>query len=158
VRTWDENRVAINELWPLVQFTAEEKRLWTDDLSGLDQDSLYDAIRNVKRNNESNYPQLKWVRDEYRSLDRVRKLSSRRSSAEEPRQVVKIDADQNARMRDELTIVVDQAGNGDYESIVELIADKAAGHKIEMATAFGLVRYLQRRLGMANGGRIGDAA
>jgi hypothetical protein len=158
VRTWDDNRVAINELWPLVQFTSEEKRLWTDDLSGLDQGSLYDAIRNVKRNNESNYPQLKWVRDEYRSLDRVRKLSSRRSLHDEPRQLVKIDADQNARMREELTLVVDDAKHDEYRSIVDLIADKAACHKIEMATAFGLVRYLQRRLGMANGGRIGDAA
>lgn len=157
MRTWDENRRAINELWPLLQFTGEEKRLWTDDLSGLDQDLLYDAIRNVKRNNESNYPQIKWVRDEYRSLDRVRKLAARKPVTDEPRQVVRIDADVNARMRDELRIVVEQATLNDKDSVVDLIADKAAKLQIEMQTAFGLVRFLLDRLGLSNGGFLGGA-
>lgn len=158
MRTWDDNRCAINELWPLLQFTGEEKRLWTDDLSGLDQDLLYDAIRNVKRNNESNYPQIKWVREEYRSLDRVRKLAARKPVSDEPRQVVCIDADVNARMREELRIVVEQATMQDYDDVVSLIADKACELKVEMQTAMGLVKFLQDRLGLSNGGRIGDAA
>ena len=158
MRTWDENREAMNQLWPTHAWTAEEATLVRQDLSPLDQDILWDAIRNAKRNHDTPFVHLKWLLDEYRSLHRVRKLVSRQSASEQPRQIVRIDADQNARMRAELTAVVDQATHDDYQSIVGLIADKAAELKIEMATAYGLVRYLQRRLGLANGGRIGDAA
>lgn len=158
MRTWDLNRQTINQLWPLMEFTPEEKKLWHDDLSGLDQAVLYDALRNVKRNNDTNYPQLKWVRDEYRALDRVRNLRRPVPANGEQKQIVNIDADQNARMRDELKVAIELAQPSDWQSTVDLIADKAGKCDIEMATAFRLVRYLNDRLGMSNGGRIGDAA
>lgn len=160
MRTWDENRQSINGLWPMAQFTEEERRLWHDDLSGLDQNVLYDAIRNVKRNHESLYPQLKWVRDEYSSLDRLMRVRSRSAAAASgtPVPIVRIDADANARTRDELKIVVDLATPSDFKTTVSLIADKAAECEIEMATAFRLVRYLLERLGMARGGVIRGAA
>lgn len=158
MKTWDTNRQAINQLWPLMTFTDEEKRLWHDDLSGLDQAVLYDSLRNVKRNNDSNYPQLKWVRDEYRALDRVRSLRRSTTPHGEEKQIVNIDADKNARMRDELKVAIELAAPSDYDATVDLIADKAGKCEIEMATAFRLVRYLNERLGLANGGRIGEAA
>lgn len=158
MRTWDTNRQTINQLWPLMTFTDEEKRLWHDDLSGLDQAVLYDAIRNVKRNNDTNYPQLKWVRDEYRVLDRLRNVRRSASATGEQKQIVNIDAQQDARVRDELKIAIETASPPDYQFTVDLVAEKAAKCEIEMATAFRLVRYLNERLGMANGGRIGDAA
>lgn len=158
MRTWDENRQAINQLWPLMTFTDEEKRLWHDDLAGLNQDVLYDAIRNVKRSNDSNYPHIKWVRDEYRGLERLSKFAGRKTADGEPRQIVQIDAEQNAKMRDELKVAIECATAADFESTVRLIADKAAAYKIEMATAFRLVRYLLERLGMANGNVYGGAA
>ena len=158
MRTWDDNRQAINQLWPLMTLTEEEKRLWRDDLSSLDQPVLYDAIRNVKRNNDSNYPQLKWIRDEYRALDRIRNFSNRRSSAGEPRQIVNIDSAENARMRDELKIAIELATRADYQSTVDLIADKASQHKVELSTAYRLVRYLNERLGMNDGGHLGGTA
>jgi hypothetical protein len=84
MRTWEENKTAINQLWPMAQFTEEERRLWHDDLSGLDQAVLYDAIRNVKRNNESLYPQLKWLRDEYRHLSRLARVLRHRLDPRPP--------------------------------------------------------------------------
>lgn len=158
MKTWETNRQAINQLWPLMTFTDEEKRLWNDDLSCLDQAVLYDAIRNVKRNNDTNYPQLKWVRDEYRALDRVRNLRRPVSANGEQKKIVNIDSDKNARMRDELKVVIELAEPSDWQATVDLVADKAGKCEIEMATAFRLVRYLNDRLGMSNGGRIGDAA
>lgn len=158
MRTWDDNRRAINELWPLMEFTGEEKKLWHDDLGGLDQVVLYDAIRNVKRNNETNYPQLKWIRDEYRGLHRLQKFVAVKTSSGEPRQVVKIDAASDAKMRDELRVVVDMATPEQFKSTVDLIADQAAKLQIEMATAFRLIRYLITRLGLADGGNVGGAA
>lgn len=158
MKTWDTNRQTINQLWPLMEFTPEEKKLWHDDLSGLDQAVLYDAIRNVKRNNDTNYPQLKWVREEYRVLDRLRNMRRPIAPTGEPKQIVNIDADKNAAMRDELKVAIELAEPCDYQFTVDLVADKAGKCEIEMATAFRLVRYLNERLGIAAGGRIGDAA
>lgn len=158
MRTWDQNRQAINQLWPLMEFTGEEKRLWHDDLGGLDQDVLYDSIRNVKRNNDTNYPQLKWVREEYRVLDRLRKLRQQKPVSQEPRQTVQIDPAQDCRCRDELRVAIELAQPSDQQTFVDLIADKAAKCEIEMATAIRLVRYLNERLGMSDGGSIGGAA
>ena len=158
MRTWDENRAAMNQLWPTHVWTEEELRLVRQDLSPLDQDILWDAIRNAKRNHDTPFVHLKWLLDEYRSISRLRKLAAVKTTTSEPRQVVQIDSGENARMRAELTIVVDQATAEDYQTVVDLIAEKASQLKIEMTTAFSLVKYLQERLGMKNGGQIGDAA
>jgi len=155
VRTWDENRVAINQLWPKCEWTDEERKLMHDDLEPLDQAVLYDAIRNVKRNNDTLYPQLKWFRDEYRSLNRVKSLQERRPNPErEQRQVVRIEKRDDDKMAGELRAYIDGCTPGDWREAVDFIADKAASLKVEMATAFRLCRYLNERLGMAQGGRI----
>lgn len=158
MRTWDDNREAMNQLWPKHEWTYEERKLVCEDLSPLDQDVLYDAIRNAKRNHDTPFVHLKWLTDEYALLLRMRNAAQRARREPEPRQVVKIDADENARMRSELRSVIENATAGDYHSIVDVIADQAAKCKVEMSTAFGLIKYLQQRLGMNNGGRIGDAA
>lgn len=157
MRTWDDNKQAINQLWPMAQFTEEERRLWHDDLSGLNQDVLYDAIRNVKRNTESLYPQLKWMRDEYRHLNRlVQYVSKPAAAGSEKREIVNIDKEQNKRYRDQLRILIESASPSDFWPTVDVIADKAAEKRIEMATAYGLVQYAIERLGLdeKSGGRI----
>lgn len=157
MRTWDENRVAISELWPLMEWTGEEKKLWIDDLSVLDQTLLYDAIRNVKRTRDTNYPQLVWIREEYRTLERLHKAATKTSNPVEPRELQKVAAADDQRYRDELMEVVRMASPADFEMIRDLIADKAAAVKIEMATALRLMNFLLQRTGRAQGGRP-DAA
>lgn len=157
MRTWDENRRAISELWPLMEWTAEEKKLWIDDLSVLDQSLLYDAIRNVKRNNDTNYPQLKWIREEYRTLSRLSQAAVRSGKPPEPRELQKVDAADDERYRAELMEVIRMASPADFEMIRDLISDKAAQVKIEMATALRLINFLLQRTGRAQGGRP-DAA
>lgn len=156
-RTWDDNRQAINQLWPMNQLTEEERRLWSDDLSRLNQDMLYDALRNVKRNHDSNYPQIKWIRDEYRTLDRLASLKSRRPASAEAKVPVIIDTDAEARMRDDLKVMIETATPADKDATVDMIADKAGKCEISMATAFRLVRYLLERLGLSNGMRFGGS-
>jgi len=154
VRTWDDNRNAINQLWPMAQFTDEEKRLWSEDLSRLDQVLLYDAIRNVKRTRDSLYPQLPWVLAEYRDLWRARK-STERKPAQERRTPVVIDKDTDVQMERELRTVVEMATRETHIETVDIIADAAARLKIEMKTAYGLVRYLLKRLGLDRGNAMG---
>lgn len=158
MRTWEQNRNAINELWPLMVFKNEEKALWHHDLGGLDQESLYDAIRNVKRNNDTNYPQLKWMRDEYRVLHRLKNFAATKAKSSEPISPVRIDSVSELKMRDDLRTVADMATLEDFKSTVDLIADKTANLQIGMETAYGLVQYLNERLGLARGGNIRGAA
>ncbi len=159
MRTWDENKTAINQLWPMAQFTDEERRLWHDDLGGLDQAVLYDAIRNVKRTHDSLYPQIKWILDEVRGLSRLKKVAEQKAktSTQEKREVVVIDAATDKRMKAELTSVVEMATQANYRETVDLIASKAAALQIEMATACSLVLYLLARLGLKRGNVLGDA-
>lgn len=155
MRTWDDNRRAINQLWPMCEWTEEERKLFTEDLSGLDQAVLYDAIRNVKRSNETLYPHLKQFRDEYRRLFHLKKLTDRKLKvAEEPKQTVHIDSDSNERCRLELREYIESVSPSDYEHTRDLIADRAARLEIQLETAFGLGRYLVERLGMASGGVV----
>ena len=155
MRTWEDNKTAINGLWPMMQLTDEEKRLWHDDLQPLDQAVLYDAIRNVKRNNDTLYPQLKWMREEYRTLSRMKTLQDKRSNPDrEPRQIVKISKRDDERMAQDIRTYIDECTPGQWQEAVDFISDKAAELKIELATAFRLCRYLNERLGMAQGGRI----
>lgn len=150
MRTWEENRTAINQLWPMVQFTDEEKRLWHEDLSRLDQVLLYDAIRNVKRTRDSIYPQLPWILNEYRDLSRARKAAEKKPAAERHSPVV-IDKDTDIQTARELKTVVEMATRETYQETVDIIADSASRLKIEMKTAYGLVMYLLKRLGLDRG-------
>jgi hypothetical protein len=156
VRTWEDNKRAINQLWPRAEFTDEERRLWHDDLSGLNQDVLYDAIRNVKRANDTLYPQLKWFRDEYRNLERLRRFADQTKvkGSDEPKQLVSIDKGADAKMRDDLRAFIDTLTPSQWREGLDLIADKAAKCQIELATGVRLGRYLNDRLGMSDGGRI----
>lgn len=154
MRTWDENRTAINQLWPMVQFTDEEKRLWSEDLSRLDQAALYDALRNIKRTRDSLYPQLPWVLAEYREVMRARKATERRPAAERHTPVV-IDRDTDLQVGRDLKAVVEMTTRETYTETVDMIADSAARLKIEMKTAYSLVQYLLKRLGMGNGNAFG---
>ena len=155
MRTWDQNKTAINQLWPQCQWTDEERRLWSDDLSSVDQDVLYDATRNVKRNNDTLYPQLKWFREEYRSLKRLKDARNPSRSSAEPRpSKVDIAAELDARTKADLMLVVDDATVENHREVITLIADKAADLQVRMHTAYRLVSYLLQRLGLDCGGRV----
>lgn len=155
MRTWQDNRTAINQLWPQCQWTEEERRLWSDDLHSLDQDVLYDAARNVKRNNDTLYPQLKWFREEYRSLKRLRDVRNPNRPSSEPRPArVDITDELDDRTKADLMLVIDDATVENHREVITLIADKASKLQVRMHTAYRLVSYLLQRLGLDGGGRI----
>lgn len=157
MRTWEENKQAINQLWPRAEFTNEERKLWNDDLGSLDQSVLYDAIRNVKRNTDTLYPHIKWFREEYRGLHRVRKFSEERATpGAEPRKPVVIDAKTNDATRETLREWLSQLVPADYQQGIDCISQHAHDLKIGLETAYGLNRYLQGRLGLLNGGHLGE--
>ena len=76
-RNWDDNRETINDLWPLLELRPAEKDLGHDDLSALDQETLYEALREVKRTKESPWPQLAWIHEAYRQLRSAQRSAER---------------------------------------------------------------------------------
>ena len=146
-RTWDENRSAINQLWPVMQFTDEEKRLWHDDLCSKDQDTLYDAIRNVKRNKDSQYPQLKWVLDAYRDLEHAKRQTTKRHQYSEPEEApcrVFINKAESLRYTQEFVAYIDAAEPRDFDEVKNRILDKLP--KLESISAMRLLNYARKRL------------
>ena len=145
MKTWDSNRETINDLWPILELREEERKLWHDDLSMLDQTLLYDALRNVKRQKESAFPQLAWILAAYRELFAARNAITKRAKVEHVEKV-KLDIDDagDRRLADEFTFVIDNATPSEFEKIKHMVLDKLDGMK--SVTAFRLMRYARKRL------------
>lgn len=157
MRTWDENRNAINQLWPMAKLTDEERRIWHEDLAGLDQVTLYDAVREVKRTRDTLYPQLKWVLDSYRELSAARRKALRPSVDGGKRLDLSIDDQVDARLADELVALIDVSAGADFPSVEKLVLDKLP--KMHAKTSIRVLTYARRRLlgESAKFGRVDDA-
>ena len=145
-RTWDDNRSVINELWPVAQFTGEEKRLWHDDLSPLDQDILYDAIRNAKRSHDSVYPQLKWILDAYRELNNLRRAALRLTEPREKKTKWDIDDAHDREARNEMMEWVDRADPREYRDIFDAVFAQGTFERLHSITALRIISYAKHRL------------
>jgi hypothetical protein len=145
VRTWDENRASINQLWPQCQWTDEERRLWHDDLHALDQPMLYDALRNVKRNHDTLYPQLKWILDSYRELAAARKLASRPQPAREEKLKLNIDDEEDRKMTADFLALVDLSQPSDFAAVEKKVLDIGLP-KMHSRSAVRVLNYARLRL------------
>jgi hypothetical protein len=123
-RTWQQNSDAINGLWPQCQWTDEEIDLWREDLSGLDQNLLFEALREVKRSKESLYPQLVWVHQAYRKLSADRLEAARHAAPKAPAfsgDRLEIDPAESRRLAAEIAAEIDAALPGDVDAILAKI-------------------------------------
>lgn len=144
MRTWDENKTAINQLWPQCQWTDEERLLWSGDLSGMDQDVLYDALRNVKRTHDTLYPQLKWILDEYRELSWARKRTAKQKTPTEKKLDLHIDDAEDSQLHEELVSLIELSGPQDFHDIEASVLDKLP--KMRANTALRVLGYARLRL------------
>lgn len=151
MKTWDENRASINQLWPTFVFTDAEKQLWHDDLGGLDQDLLYAAIRNVKRTRDTQWPQLKWMLDAYRELAHLKRQAKTHWVKADPNQVkalprfgTDVNEDENSRLADDFIAYIESAAPSDFEDINERVLDKLP--KMHSRTAMRVINYAKKRL------------
>ena len=146
MRTWEDNRTAINQLWPQCQWTEEERNLLREDLAGLDQDTLYDALRNVKRTRDTLYPQLKWMLDSYRELFSAKRQAMNLRSPAERHKAVHVDSEESNRLAKEFVATIDCATAADFGMIEGLVLDKVEGLKIDMLPAYRVLMYARKRL------------
>jgi hypothetical protein len=136
----------MNQLWPQCQWSDEERRLLNDDLGGLDQDTLYDALRNVKRTRDTLYPQLPWILQAYRELHSAKKQAASSRKPMERHKAVHVDADESKRLASEFVSMIDDATPSDFGMIEGLVLDKVEGLKIDMLPAHKVLMYARKRL------------
>ncbi len=146
MRTWDENRTSINQLWPQCQWSDEERRLWKDDLSHerVDQDLLYAALKNVKRTRDTLYPQLKWILDEYRELGLSQRKAMRQTTKPEPKLELNINDDEDKRLSQDFVVLIDMSSAADFDDIEQRVLDKLP--QMHSRSAVRLLNYARRRL------------
>lgn len=123
-RTWQQNSDSINGLWPQCQWTDDEIDLWRSDLAGLDQDVLFEAIREVKRSRDSLYPQLVWIHTAYRTLSAARRTAEKAAAIREPAfsgDRLEIDPAESRRLVAEIGAEIEAAGPGDVDAILAKI-------------------------------------
>lgn len=53
--TWEDNRRFLSDLWPNYEPTDAERDLYRDALSGLDQDEVREAIRDVRASTKNDF-------------------------------------------------------------------------------------------------------
>lgn len=152
-RTWEQNRDTINGLWPMAVWTPEEADLWRADLSGLDHDVLFDALREVKRSRESLYPQLAWVHAAYRETMAARRAARRAADRgagapaySTPR--LRPEPARERRARAELESLLEQTAPAGLEAV-----RRRAGELIEAIDAQWAARFLRRVAEKAAGER-----
>jgi hypothetical protein len=154
-RTWEQNRDAINGLWPMAVWTPEEADLWRADLHGLEQGALFDAIRAVKRSRESLYPQLAWVHAAYREIMAARR-AARRAAERGPG----AGAPAYSTPRMQLDPARERRARAELESLLEKTEPAAlgavrsrAGELIDAVDALWAARFLARVAAKAAGDR-----
>jgi hypothetical protein len=145
VRTWDDNRTAINQLWPQCQWTDEERCLWHDDLHALDQPMLYDALRNVKRNNDTLYPQLKWILESYRELASSRKRATKPATPAEQKLKVDINDDDDRKLTSDFLALIDISQPSDWPMVEKRVLDVGLP-KMHSHSAQRVLNYARLRL------------
>lgn len=145
MRTWEDNRSAINQLWPQCQWSEEERRLLKDDLSGLDQEVLYDALRNVKRSRDSLYPQLPWMLQAYRELFSSKRAALKAQPAKaEPRLMSDVSDAEDKRLAQEFVNVIDASQPSEFDMVQTMVLNKLP--KMLNATAYRVLMYARKRL------------
>lgn len=145
MRTWDDNRASINQLWPQCKWSDEERKLWHDDLHSLDQPMLYDAIRNVKRNHDTLYPQLKWVLEAYRELSASRKRATKPPAPAGERLRVSVNEEEDRKLTAEFIELIDLSRPSDWPMVEAKVLDVGLP-KMSNSSARRVLNYARLRL------------
>lgn len=144
MRTWDENRQTINQLWPDFKWTDEEARLVREDLSPLDQLTLYDAIRNAKRKHDTPFVHLKWLLDEYRELSSAKRHALKPAKPKDPKLQLNIDEAHDRLLCDQFVTWIDDCEPQHFSQIEGKVLEKLP--EMHSASAVRVLKYARSRL------------
>jgi hypothetical protein len=144
VRTWEENKTAINQLWPSHEWSDEEAKLVREDLSPLDQPTLYDAIRNAKRKHDTPFVHLKWLLDEYRELLSSKRHALKASKPKDPKLQISIDDDLDRKLAADFVAWIDDCDPEHFGEVETMVLDKLP--QMHSLSALKVLSYARSRL------------
>lgn len=144
MRTWEENKTAINQLWPTHEWSDEEAKLVREDLSPLDQPTLYDAIRNAKRKHDTPFVHLKWLLDEYRQLESVKKHASRSAKPRDPKLELNVDDERDRMLRDQFIAYIEECEPQHFGEVEDRVLEKLP--QMHSVSAVRVLGYARARL------------
>ena len=144
MRTWEENKTAINQLWPSHEWSDEEAKLVREDLSPLDQPTLYDAIRNAKRKHDTPFVHLKWLLDEYRELSSSKRHALKASKPKDPKLQISIDDDLDRKLAADFVAWIDDCDPEHFGEVETKVLDKLP--QMHSLSALKVLSYARSRL------------
>lgn len=144
MRTWEENKTAINQLWPSHEWSEEEAKLVREDLSPLDQPTLYDAIRNAKRKHDTPFVHLKWLLDEYRELSSSKRHALKASKPKDPKLQISIDDDLDRKLAADFVSWIDDCDPEHFGEVETMVLDKLP--QMHSLSALKVLSYARSRL------------
>jgi hypothetical protein len=144
VRTWEENKTAINQLWPSHEWSDEEAKLVREDLSPLDQPTLYDAIRNAKRKHDTPFVHLKWLLDEYRELASAKRHALKVTQPKDPKLQISIDDDLDRKLSADFVAWIDDCDPEHFGEVETRVLDKLP--QMHSLSALKVLSYARSRL------------
>jgi hypothetical protein len=144
VRTWEENKTAINQLWPSHEWSDEEAKLVREDLSPLDQPTLYDAIRNAKRKHDTPFVHLKWLLDEYRELASAKRHALKVTQPKDPKLEISIDDDLDRKLSADFVAWIDDCDPEHFGEVETRVLDKLP--QMHSLSALKVLSYARSRL------------
>jgi hypothetical protein len=152
MRTIEENSKAIGGLWPEWKPTDEQRSLWRDTLTPLDQDAVFEAVRRAKASSNWREPVLKGVVEAYAEVRRERAEAAKaakpaaapepvpdRKSFEQPEAAVE------RRLIEDFTGVIEAARPGEFKEIEGRVLDRL-GRGLSSVAAYRLLVAARRRL------------
>lgn len=144
MRTWEENKTAINQLWPTHAWSDEEAKLVREDLSPLDQPTLYDAIRNAKRKHDTPFVHLKWLLDEYRELSAVKNHASKFNRPRADKLNIVVDDEKDRKHRQDFIAYIDGCDPQHFKDLETRVLDKLP--EMHNISAHKVLMYARARL------------
>jgi len=143
MRTWDDNRQVINEFWP-TEWKPEELKLMHEDLSPLDQPTLYDAIRNAKRKHDTPFVHLKWLLDEYHDLSSAKKHALKATKPKEPKLQLNIDDSRDRTLCEQFIGYIDGCDPEHFPEVETRVLGKVP--EMHSVSAIRVLAYARARL------------
>lgn len=152
MRTYDDNVEVINELWQSFTPTHELRQLFRERLQKLEQDVLYEAIKQAKVDNEGPWPAIKWFTAAYNEIKRKQIQSAPHKPSQYIRHIIPdVDVAEENRLVSEFCAAIEGCTDEGFTSMRDMILDKYDAHLLSSLNAHRLCRQLLVHLGYVVG-------
>lgn len=152
MRTYDDNVEVINELWQSFAPTHELRQLFRERLEKLDQNVLYEAIKQAKVDNDGPWPAIKWFTSAYNEIKRKQLQSAPHKPSQYVRNIIPdVDVAEENRLVSEFCAAIEGCNDEGFIGLREMILDKYDAHLLSSLNAHRLCRQLLVHLGYVVG-------